>query len=332
VLGVPFSQALGAWVTGEILKVNWLGLAGWQWVFLLEGAPALLLGVAVLFLLTDRPRQARWLTAAERDWLEQTLEAERREAEAGGRVTLAQALRRPAVWLLALGILATNTGGYGLGYWLPTVVKELLRQTGVGAAGHSAGVAASAVGGLAAPAGQPWGALGAVAAAEARDTVSDSEVLLWLVPFYAAGLLGVWVVGRSSDRTGDRKWHCVAGQVLTGVFLAASVAPGQPWGWVMGWLCLAGFFAYFWPPPFWVLPTQALSASAAAVAIGFINICANVAGIIGPPVVGQMKTAGLGDRACVLTLAACYVAGGAIVAALRTTGARGPSSLQESGR
>ena len=58
-------------------------------------------------------------------------------------------------------------------------------------------------------------------------------------------LAGVWLSGQSSDRTGERKWHCVAGQVFTGLFLAASVIPGQSWGWTITWLCLVGFFAYF---------------------------------------------------------------------------------------
>ena len=81
------------------------------------------------------------------------------------------------------------------------------------------------------------------------------------------------VSGWSSDRTGDRKWHCVAGQLGAGLFLALSVVPGQPWGLVFAWLCLAGFFAMFWFTPFWVLPTLTLTSSAAAVAIGVINMC-----------------------------------------------------------
>jgi ACS family tartrate transporter-like MFS transporter len=278
ILAVPLSQALGAWVSGLLLEVSWFGVAGWQWVFLLEGLPAVLLGVVVLFLLTDRPRQARWLTPAERDWLEQTLEAERRTVSAHG-ITLGQALQQPAVWLLALGILATNTGGYGLGFWLPTTFNNFLGERSADA--------------------------------------SSSSALFWVGLYYTCGLAGVWLAGQSSDRTGERKWHCVAGQVLTGVCLAGSVAAGESWGWVFAWMCLTGFFAHFWPPPFWVLPTQALSASAAAVAIGFINICANVSGLIGPPAVGWLKGAGVGDRACLLLLAGCYVLGGVIIALLR---------------
>ena len=85
VLAVPVSQALGARVSGVLLEVHWLGLQGWQWVFLGEGLPAVLLGIALPWIMTDRPSQARWLEPAERHWLERTLEAERRELK-GERV------------------------------------------------------------------------------------------------------------------------------------------------------------------------------------------------------------------------------------------------------
>ncbi len=279
VLGVPVSLALGALVSSWVLEIDALGMAGWQWVFLVEGLPAVLMGVAVPFLLTDRPGQATWLAPAERAWLEEVLAAERREAAGVGHVGLGQALRQPITWLLALGIFATNTGGYALVFWLPTAVENLLK--------------------------------------ELRGATTPREVLAWTGLVYACGLAGVWVSGQSSDRTGERKWHCVAGQVLTGTFLAASMVPGQSWGAVFGWLCLVGLFAFFWPSPFWVLPTLTLSASAAAVSIGFINMSANLAGLVGSAVVGEMKEAKFDDRACLLFLAGCYVAGGAIVALIR---------------
>jgi ACS family tartrate transporter-like MFS transporter len=278
VLSIPVSLAVGARVSKKLLTVDWFGLDGWQWVFLIEGLPAVIFGVAVPFLLTDRPRQARWLTPAERDWLEGTLEAERREATAAGRATLGQALRHPAVWLLALGIFLTNTGGYALVFWLPAAMKQLLAAAG-------------------------------------REATNDA-VLDWMGISYLFGLAGVWFSGWSSDRTRGWKWHCVAGQVFTGLFLAAAVMEGQPWGLVFVWLCVVQFFAFFWPPPFWALPTLTLSASAAAASIGFINICANLAGLVGPALFGEMRQAEFSDRSCLLVLAACYAAGGIIVALL----------------
>ncbi len=279
VLGVPISLALGARLSGLLLEQSWWGIPGWQWVFLIEGAPAVVIGVALPFLLADRPRQARWLTPDESNWLEAKLERERKEAAVGGAVNLRQALRQPAVWLLALGILATNTGGYAMVFWLPSVMTNLLTEL---------------------------------------DMPSTPGVVLnGISLIYMAGLAGVWLSGQSSDRTGDRKWHCVTGQVFTGVFLALSVLPGQPLGIVWMWLCCMGFFAFFWPSPFWLLPTLTLSSSAAAVSIGFINICANVAGLLGPPLVGHMKSLEFEDSQCLTLLAGCYIAGGVIVALLR---------------
>jgi len=125
VMAVPFSLALGAPVSALLLDVNWLGMHGWRWLFIVEGLPALLLGVITLLYMNDRPRDASWLTPEERDHLEQMLAAEAHVKEAAGRTTVWQALRLRNVWLLALGIFATNTGGYALGFWLPTTVKNL---------------------------------------------------------------------------------------------------------------------------------------------------------------------------------------------------------------
>ncbi|MBV9126396.1 MAG: MFS transporter, partial [Planctomycetes bacterium] len=324
VFGIPISLALGARVSGMLLEVHWLGLAGWKWVFLVEGFPAVILGFVVLWFLADRPRDARWLTPEERRRLEQSLEEERRLVAAAGGVTLSRALRQPTVWLLALGILATNTGGYALLFWLPTAVKSLLTATAQQAALPSS--TASTVALLGSPLGQ--GPFLAVSSLVAREP-SPTTVLNWMAPFYLCGLVGVWLVGQSSDRTGEYKWHCIIGQVFTGVFLAASVAPNQSWPWVFTWLCLTGFFAYFWPPPFWVLPTLTLSASAAAVAIGFINICANLAGLIGSAAVGMMKSDGYSDRLCLFWLAGWYVLGGLFIALLRVSPKVRPNFHQE---
>jgi MFS transporter, ACS family, tartrate transporter len=279
VLAIPLGLAIGAPLSGILLKVSWFQLDGWQWVFLVEGLPAVIFGAAVPWLLTDRPHQARWLSAAERRWLEQTLETERHAAVAYGGGTLRQALSQPTVWLLAIAILVANTGGYALMFWLPTVVKGLLTATG-------------------------------------REA-SSSAVLNWIGIVYLFNLAALWLSGQSSDRTGERKWHCIAALVLSGLCLATSVIPGQSWAWIFAWLCLTYFVNGFFPSPFWVLPTLTLSASAAAVSIGFINICANLAGLLGSPIVGQMKTAGLSDRICVLFLAGCFVLGGGVLSLLR---------------
>ena len=129
VMAIPFSLALGAPISAVLLKVNWLGLAGWKWLFLCEGLPAVVLGSSTLFLFTDRPRDATWLTSAEREWLIAKLDAEARAKRAVRETTVWQALRLRNVWLLALGIFATNTGGYAFTFWLPTAVKGISGAT-----------------------------------------------------------------------------------------------------------------------------------------------------------------------------------------------------------
>ncbi len=270
VMAVPFSLALGAPMSALLLDVHWLGLVGWKWMFILEGLPAVVLGGITLLCLTDRPRHARWLTPGERDHLEGLLAEEARVKEATGAATVAHALRQRNFWLLALGIFATNTGGYALSFWVPTMVKHLSGGT-------------------------------------------DRASLLYSGLFYACGLAGVYLSGQSSDRTGDRKWHCVGSQAATAFLLAGSSLSGQPFAVVMTWLCLTGFAAYFWPSPFWALPTLTLTASAAAVSIGFINMCANLAGSLGNYNMGWLKSHGYGDSACLLFLSACYFLGAILV-------------------
>src|SRR5262245_21513719 len=114
VMAVPFSLAMGAPVSALLLDVNWLGFAGWQWLFILEGLPAVILGFVTLRTMTDRPRQAKWLSQAERDYLEDALAAEAHAKEGTNRIRVWQALRLRNVWLLALSIFAANNGGYAL--------------------------------------------------------------------------------------------------------------------------------------------------------------------------------------------------------------------------
>jgi ACS family tartrate transporter-like MFS transporter len=124
-MAVPFSLALGAPVSSLLLDVHWMGLEGWQWLFIVEGMPAVFLGFVVLRCLTDRPRDAQWLTQRERDHLEAELAAEAAAKEVAGKVSVSAAFRLPAVWLLVIGVMICNSGGYALSFWLPTTVKNL---------------------------------------------------------------------------------------------------------------------------------------------------------------------------------------------------------------
>lgn len=121
---IPIGFILGGPAAGAILGVHWLGIPGWRWLFLLEGIPAVILGIATLFFLPDRPNQARWLRAEESDWITARL-AEEREAKAHAQhMTLWQTLRHPAVVVLTIGLFFTYSGGYAFWFWEPTMLQR----------------------------------------------------------------------------------------------------------------------------------------------------------------------------------------------------------------
>ncbi|HVY18333.1 MAG TPA: MFS transporter [Rhodopila sp.] len=131
---IPLSSVIGAPVSGMLLGIHGLGgLAGWQWLFILEAAPAIVLAFVVWFYLTDRPADAHWLSPEERAWLQARLDAEVRQKESVHGLSVWQALFNPKVLALSLvyfGAVATN---YGTAFWLPQIVKGFgLSNAGVG--------------------------------------------------------------------------------------------------------------------------------------------------------------------------------------------------------
>ena len=125
-LAIPLSTVVGGPLAGVILGLNgWHGLAGWQWLFLLEGVPAVLLGFVVLAYLTDGPEQAHWLTSAEREWLSAHMRAEHARTHERHGLGVGAALAHPMVWRLGLIIFACQCGSYGLTLWIPQIVRNL---------------------------------------------------------------------------------------------------------------------------------------------------------------------------------------------------------------
>jgi ACS family tartrate transporter-like MFS transporter len=125
-IAVPVSNALASVISGAILEMDGiLGLRGWQWVFILEALPAVLLAFVVLRYMTDRPGLATWLAPEERAWLEGELRAERTKIESTGRLTILQSLTDPRVVALSLIYLFSVTAGYGIVFFLPQIMKGL---------------------------------------------------------------------------------------------------------------------------------------------------------------------------------------------------------------
>src|SRR3954470_8950987 len=121
---IPIGFIIGGPIAAAILGVNWLGLAGWRWLFLFEGIPAILLGTATLFVLPDRPNDARWLRPDERAWLASRLADESRAKAHVVHMPVWQAIRHPAVLVLTAGLFFTYTGGYAVWFFLPTILQR----------------------------------------------------------------------------------------------------------------------------------------------------------------------------------------------------------------
>ncbi|MBI2993828.1 MAG: MFS transporter [Gammaproteobacteria bacterium] len=125
-VAIPLSIVIGGPLAGLLLGMNGLlGLTGWQWLFLLEGAPAVILGIVVLFYLTENPMEARWLKPEERGWLAARIHAEQTQARERHGLGLRQALLHPTVWLLSCIMFTCQSGSYGLTLWVPQIVKGL---------------------------------------------------------------------------------------------------------------------------------------------------------------------------------------------------------------
>ncbi|MEY2547167.1 MAG: transporter, family, tartrate transporter [Verrucomicrobiota bacterium] len=122
---IPIAYILGGPLAGAILGVHWLDTPGWRWLFLLEGVPAVLLGIVTLFVLPDRPNEAGWLAPNERDWIASRLAEERRAKADTEEMSILQALRHPPVIMLTLGLFFCYTGGYIFWFWMPTLLKRM---------------------------------------------------------------------------------------------------------------------------------------------------------------------------------------------------------------
>jgi ACS family tartrate transporter-like MFS transporter len=124
-IAVPTASLIGSPIAGWLLGVHWWSLVGWRWLFIIEGVPALVLGIVTMFYLTDRPSQARWLADDERDWLVSELRTELQAKKRIRDYTITQAFRDRHVLLLTAALFLALSGALGNIYWIPTFVKRL---------------------------------------------------------------------------------------------------------------------------------------------------------------------------------------------------------------
>src|SRR5258706_8231477 len=129
-IAVPLSGVLGGVVGGFLLGLDGkLGLAGWQWLFLVEGLPSALLGFVVLSYLTDKPGDAHWLTEPQRNWLENRMRQDKEISSARRGMSALQVLKQPILWMVTFPYFLMVTAGYGYTFWSPSVFRDTLHIT-----------------------------------------------------------------------------------------------------------------------------------------------------------------------------------------------------------
>ena len=126
----PVSAVITGPLSGTLLGVHGAGLAGWQWMFLLEGAPAVVLGIVAFCFLTNAPEEAHWLSLEQRSWLVAELRQEAEGHQSGNKVGILKVFTSLPVWLLVMVYFGVNCAGYGITFWLPSLIHNL---SGVGA-------------------------------------------------------------------------------------------------------------------------------------------------------------------------------------------------------
>jgi ACS family tartrate transporter-like MFS transporter len=126
----PVSAVITGPLSGTLLSLHRDGLAGWQWMFLLEGAPAVVLGIVAFLLLANTPQDAHWLSGEQRSWLMAELQQEAEGHRSGKKVGVLRVFTRLPVWLLAMVYFGVNCAGYGITFWLPSLIHSL---SGIGA-------------------------------------------------------------------------------------------------------------------------------------------------------------------------------------------------------
>jgi MFS transporter, ACS family, tartrate transporter len=275
-IGIPLSIVFGGPLSGWLLGFEGhLGLHGWQWMFLLEGLPAVVLGFVVLGFLTETPSDAKWLAPEQREWLSRTIEAEHTVAQARHKVGVREVLRHPTVWLLAAIMFCCQTGSYGLTLWVPTIVKSL-------------------------------------------SGFNNFEVGLISALPYIAAAVGMVLIGRSSDRSGERFMHVAIPTAIGAIGFVATGLLKSPIPAMIA-LTVAAVGDYGTRGPFWALPGKFLTGGAAAAGIALINAMGAVGGFIGPFAVGYLKDASGNFESGLFLLAGILLAGSLLTLLLRAS-------------
>jgi MFS transporter, ACS family, tartrate transporter len=278
----PLAGIVGSPLSGALLGLTGKGLSGWQWMFLMEGIPAILLGGIVLWVLSDRPQDATWLKGEERAWLLDKLAGEQQAEASVKQGSFWQVLIAPRIWMLSLVYFGVSTTMYGVTFWLPSLIQSL------------SGLANFATG------------------------------LVAVLPFVVATIAMV-LVGMSSDRAGERRWH-TAGPAFVAALAVVAAAYGTVPALVIAGVGLGMAGAEAMVGPFWAMATSRMAGLPAAAGIAMINSLANLGGYFGSDIIGFFRTANGGFRGGLLAIAATLAISGTTALIV---GRRGPERIPD---
>jgi ACS family tartrate transporter-like MFS transporter len=261
----PIAVIVGAPISTSLLRLDGvLGLHGWQWLFFVEGLPAIVLGFLALSTFTDRPEHADWLPPADRAWLAATMANERARRQAAGHTSVRQSLGNHQLWLLCFVFFLNSIVNYGMFLWLPKLLEDVTGATGYRLSGITA------------------------------------------IPFLAA-LAAMVVVGRASDRSGERRRYVAGCALATAAGLVISVLfQRNLWLLVLGF-AIAQMALRSLAGVFWAMPPHLLGGAAAAAGIALINATGNVGGFVGPTLIGVLHDASGGYAGGLLALTGVLV-------------------------
>jgi MFS transporter, ACS family, tartrate transporter len=278
-LGIPLSNIIAAPISLPIVAHhNILGLAGWRFMFLVEGVPAIILGVVTFFYLVNRPEQAKWLTPREKDLLSAALKSETEEVSQEGRHTATTALRNPRVYGLAAVYFGINFGLVVLVFFLPQIVASFKEQYGMNYSPFQMGV-------------------------------------LTALPFLTAIAVQVlW--GWHSRRTDEVVWHIAIPMFLGSISTAVALFVSSPVLAIIA-ISVTAACVLSAIPVFWQLPRAFLAGSAAAAGIGVINTIGVSSNFVGPYIMGWLRDATGNFRSGMLVIAAFLLMSGVLALVLR---------------
>ena len=271
-IAMPFTAGFGSALSGLILGLDGVwGLHGWQWLFLLEGMPSVIMGFVVFGYLNDTPQQARWLSREDKQHLQHALAADNpasNRTTGDGPASLLHEMLSPTVLMFSLVYFCLVNTLAMIAVWTPLIIKSIS------------------------------------AAYSSNSTIG----FLAMIP-QVCTIIGMVVWGLHSDRSQERKWHLVLPMLMAAAGWMFAAYAGNPMVQLCG-ICMAATGSYTAMSIFWTTPDQALTFKARAIGIAVINAFGNTGSALNPLVVGWLKdltqsfTAGIVYAAVLLVIGA----------------------------